>query len=299
MTWETFYEHFDESAQTTIAQRIGALTDFGTPGEIVEVAASLPDEKTASMLLKKALTAGVCFSGEELIELQGAADTDTLRELTLISLKAGVKISSDELEELYCILGAEDFKPVAEQLRYSDAALTPQQIVDMSEDLGTELTNALVEKALLRRASFTPTQILGLEGRADRALLARAAEASDGPFTAYDLYTLEEILDRELLMRLKQKHGVSGYIREPVRRVWSGKAPVRRPGLLHHLLVLISATPGPTRKAKHAFRVGELVLVRYRDQYGYVIDVNDGMYTVRLNETGQVDAYTADDLSRA
>ena len=46
------------------------------------------------------------------------------------------------------------------------------------------------------------------------------------------------------------------------------------------------------------FNIGDKVRVKYRDQEGYIIDKNGNLYMVSLNDSGNVDSYTADQLER-
>ena len=55
----------------------------------------------------------------------------------------------------------------------------------------------------------------------------------------------------------------------------------------------------PKPKPAPRFHVGDLVEIKYRGQYGHVIDVNGGMYMVRFADGKRVESYTADELNHA
>ncbi len=55
----------------------------------------------------------------------------------------------------------------------------------------------------------------------------------------------------------------------------------------------------PKPKPAPRFHVGDLVEIKYRGQYGHVIDVNGGMYLVRFADGKRVESYTADELNQA
>ena len=44
------------------------------------------------------------------------------------------------------------------------------------------------------------------------------------------------------------------------------------------------------------FKVGDKVRVRYREQEGYIIDIDNSLYMVSLNDGEYVDSYTEDQL---
>lgn len=51
---------------------------------------------------------------------------------------------------------------------------------------------------------------------------------------------------------------------------------------------------GKSRK----FSIGDRVLVKYRGQEGYIIDINSDYYMVSMMGGERVDSYTADELKR-
>ena len=59
MTWEDLYDKFYEWADSTQVRKISELTTFGSHEQVAEVILMYVDEKAASRLAKKALTAGV------------------------------------------------------------------------------------------------------------------------------------------------------------------------------------------------------------------------------------------------
>lgn len=47
---------------------------------------------------------------------------------------------------------------------------------------------------------------------------------------------------------------------------------------------------------KEKFNIGDKVRVKYREQEGYIIDINGSLYMVSLNDGAYVDSYSADQL---
>ena len=52
-------------------------------------------------------------------------------------------------------------------------------------------------------------------------------------------------------------------------------------------------------KAKAQLRVGDLVLIKHRGQYGHIIDISNGRYMVRFDGGKRVESYSASELTRA
>lgn len=84
MTWDEYYEKVYDWATSTAVNKISSLEDFGSQSEVIEVIGHIgfDDEKGATRLLNKALAAGMKFTGEQLMEIDGFTQQD--------------------LEEMYC-----------------------------------------------------------------------------------------------------------------------------------------------------------------------------------------------------
>ena len=63
MLWEEYYDKLGDWATSTAVSRISKLESFGPPDEIIDVINTIgfEDEKGATRLLKKAITAGMEF----------------------------------------------------------------------------------------------------------------------------------------------------------------------------------------------------------------------------------------------
>ena len=63
--------------------------------------------------------------------------------------------------------------------------------------------------------------------------------------------------------------------------------------------VLLSMNQDKTKRSSFlpGFRIGDYVYIRYRNQYGTVIDINGGLYMVRFGG-GRVDSFSADQLEK-
>ena len=112
MTWETFYDRFYDWADSTQISNISKLTDFGPSAEVCEIATSFVDEKAATRLVKKAITAGVRFTSAEVLELDGCVSEDLLPELVR---SVSTKFTADELDTISVSLSEADLKAAAKK----------------------------------------------------------------------------------------------------------------------------------------------------------------------------------------
>ena len=98
MTWDEYYEGFYDWSDSTRANRISALTDFGSSDEIAEIAQELFDDKLAQRLIKKALAYGIRFRAEEIIDLSLYMDKTTMSALVDSAIDT---FNKKQLEEIY------------------------------------------------------------------------------------------------------------------------------------------------------------------------------------------------------
>lgn len=71
MTWEEYYSKFYGWAASTQIKRLpyAMLNADVNPAEIVDVARDIWDEKAAGRLMKRAASAGIQFTAEQILEL--------------------------------------------------------------------------------------------------------------------------------------------------------------------------------------------------------------------------------------
>lgn len=100
ISWNRFYNAFYDWKPEYAKARLQAVTDFGGDDEVLEVAQELfwDDEYEASRFITRALDAGVRFRDENLVELAGLCDEDTVRQAVLLSK---LLLTEESLEELY------------------------------------------------------------------------------------------------------------------------------------------------------------------------------------------------------
>lgn len=110
MTWETYYEKFYEWADSTQVTNMSKLENLGPSEEICEIAQAFYEEKHATRLVKKALAAGVRFTADEVVELDGLLDEALMP--TLIKT-ARTPFDAEDLDNLSSYLEARDLRAVA------------------------------------------------------------------------------------------------------------------------------------------------------------------------------------------
>lgn len=112
MTWDEYYEKFYDWADSTRANRLSALTDFGSSSEITEVAQELFEDTLVRRLIKKALEYGVRFTVEEVMELQIYLDAPTL---SVLADTAVGTFDREQLEELSFEVDEEVFARISKK----------------------------------------------------------------------------------------------------------------------------------------------------------------------------------------
>ena len=100
ISWSRFYDAFNDWKPEYAKARLQAVTDFGSDDEVLEVVQELfwNDEYEASRFITRALDVGVRFRDENLVELAGLCDEDTVRQAVLLSK---LLLTEESLEELY------------------------------------------------------------------------------------------------------------------------------------------------------------------------------------------------------
>lgn len=82
MLWDEYYDGVTRWAASTAVSRMSQLESFGPPEEIVDAIDIIgyDDRKGATRLLKKALRAGVRFTGEQLSDLSSVCEEEVIRQ---------------------------------------------------------------------------------------------------------------------------------------------------------------------------------------------------------------------------
>ena len=111
MDWKTYYDRFGDWEESTQLRHLSSLTDFGPSSEVCELANDFFEEKSATRLIKKALAAGVRFTAEEVLELDGVVD----KSLMLPLIQSVPSLKAEDLDALSFWLTQEDLKALAKK----------------------------------------------------------------------------------------------------------------------------------------------------------------------------------------
>ena len=132
MTWDEYYEKFYDWATSTQIRRLSALTSYGSPAEVTEVAMELCDEKAASRLINRALDAGVTFQVENIEDLNCCVDTATMKRV--VSSVQGT-LSDEALDTLTGCMDDEVFQTLLKKATSDQyAPATIMELVDCADE---------------------------------------------------------------------------------------------------------------------------------------------------------------------
>ena len=130
MQWDEYYDKLGDWATSTAVSRLSQLESFGPADEVTDAINHIgfDDEKGATRLLKKALAAGIKFTGDQLSDFFLICDEDVLNRAVLTS--------SDQFhtEDLDCLYGFSDEDVLIEIAKKQNIPL-PEKLRDYEEAL--------------------------------------------------------------------------------------------------------------------------------------------------------------------
>ena len=122
MEWADYYDRVFDWSESTRVRRLTDLTDIGDPDELVDAAQAFDEDKNASKLIKKAMSMGVRFSPENVVDLIMVVDDATL---TQMAKTAKGKFTKDQLDEIYMIVDDEIYEGLESHLPESQRNMGP------------------------------------------------------------------------------------------------------------------------------------------------------------------------------
>ena len=128
MLWEEFYDKLSDWAASTAVSRMSRLESFGPPDEIIDAINTIgfEDEKGATRLLKKAINAGVTFTGDQLSELYLICDEDVINHAIQFSSH---HFKTEDLDALYGFSDEEVLIEIANKQKIQ----IPESLADYAE----------------------------------------------------------------------------------------------------------------------------------------------------------------------
>ena len=116
MTWDDYYGGFYDWSPSTQKNYTYRLSDYGSAGEVWEVAQELAfqDQAFATKFLEKALAAGVRFTPDQVLEMMGTVEESVLSK---IAERTDVPFDREQLEEIYMMIDDASFQRISRRAK--------------------------------------------------------------------------------------------------------------------------------------------------------------------------------------
>ena len=116
MTWDDYYGGFYDWSSSTQKNYTYRLSDYGSAGEVWEVAQELAfqDQAFATKFLEKALAAGVRFTPDQVLEMMGTVEESVLSK---IAERTDVPFDREQLEEIYMMIDDASFQRISRRAK--------------------------------------------------------------------------------------------------------------------------------------------------------------------------------------
>ena len=128
MQWEEYYDKLSDWAISTAVSRMSMLESFGPPDEIIDAINMIgfEDKKGATRLLKKAINAGITFTGDQLSELFLICDKEVINHAFETS---SLYFKTEDLDALYGFYDEEVLIDIANKQKIQ----LPESLADYAE----------------------------------------------------------------------------------------------------------------------------------------------------------------------
>ena len=139
MDWNIYYDRFYEWEESTQLRHLSSLTSFGPSSEVYELAYAFMEEKSANRLIRKALSAGVRFSADEVMELDGVVDISLMPQLIK---NISHPLTAEQLDAFTFWLSAKDVRTLANKHHIrldEDGNVMTDDMVEAEREMELEL----------------------------------------------------------------------------------------------------------------------------------------------------------------
>lgn len=231
MTWEKYYNSFSDWDDRKKVSMIYKITDFPDADEIIWAADELPDNESVELLVTRATDMGVCFTCDQIEELETYINDESLLKRLINNLKP---TDADEITEIISgILGSYEYETNSALIdKAMDAGMhfTWEQIIEFQdcideehlkkvvacmiikdddtifEDLSNidddEIAQEIAIKALNKNLRCTPAQLSELADRVNYATLSMLAKTAFIEKASEVTDVLEDIDDDDIICEL-------------------------------------------------------------------------------------------------
>lgn len=306
MKWEDFCERYDEWKESTLKKNIYSLEDLDTADDVVDLALALPKD-FARLLIKRAYEQGAAFTPFDFGELPNLVDEDLYRKILDRYISEHEDISVDELVDLAEYLKVETADGVVRHFMEKGNIYSPEDIDKFDALVGQDVIDEMLTDAVEAGVDISAKDVIRLDGVASRSVLNRAIRRVRGRLTVSELESLEDVVDKDILIEIDKKQGTRVYYAPPVQRRRSA-GPVRHKGnhkgilglLLLPLYVIILPvkifidvflfvfSSSDVKGKETGIRDGDHVWIRNYDVYGVVIDSHGHNLLVSVHDGERV-----------
>lgn len=222
MLWEEYYDKLGDWATSTAVSRMSKLESFGPPDEIIDAINQIgfDDEKGATRLLKKAIAAGVKFTGYQLSELFLICDEDVINQAVQFSSD---RFKTDDLDALYGFSDQETLVGIAKKQNISP----PERLAEYAEILENEpeedIEPAITKEELADEYDYILTCLYNAHSSLEKAYRfswidtnrrKRAATVVKYAFIADAQSDIGKVLDAWNFLE------IPNYEKQPLRGIW-------------------------------------------------------------------------------
>ena len=296
MKWETLYAHYDEWPAEKVIALLPAVEDLekATGAELADFAEYGPcDPETNAELIKRAADMGVRFSADDLMQLKELMNQSDFTYLLLNGMIAGLVLSPEQVVELDGYVSKETMNLAARNTVKHGGHFAAEQISELVSLADAETCNVVLADAIKHQVPFSADDILEIDSTGiDRSLLGQAALANMEHYSEEDIESLEDVVDRASFKELSRNFipETPPPIPQPVPR----RANAAMAALLAGML--LDSKP---KQKNPRFHVGDAVVIKGGfGSFGYIIDVNDGLYMVRYCDGKYVSSFSEDEIEK-
>lgn len=112
LSWDKYYASFYDWSLSTQKKYSFRLRDYGNTDEVIEIVNefSFYDEVFASQFVKRAITAGVHFDPDQVLEMANLIDKEAL---SIAAETAIPQFNREQLEEIYMLIDDQSFQKIS------------------------------------------------------------------------------------------------------------------------------------------------------------------------------------------